>query len=61
MLINSKPPMTPRERFLAELRHEEPDRLPYFEYGVDDRIVRALMGRDLTRKEVCREFGICDL
>jgi len=53
--------MTPRERFLAELRHEEPDRLPYFEYGVDAGIVRALTGRDLPRKEVCREFGICDL
>jgi hypothetical protein len=53
--------MTPRERFLAELRHEEPDCVPYFEYGVDPGIVEALTGRRLSRKEVCREFGICDL
>lgn len=53
--------MTPRDRFLAELRHEEPDRVPYFEYAVDASIVEALAGRALSRKEVCRQFGICDI
>jgi len=53
--------MTPRDRFLAELRHEEPDRVPYFEYAVDAGVVEALTGRRLSRKETCREFGICDL
>lgn len=52
---------TPRERFLAELRHEEPDRLPYFEYSVDSGIVKELTGEELTKKEVNRRFGICDL
>ena len=56
-----KKPFTPRERFLAELRHDEPDRVPYFEYSVDAGVVKALTGRELSRKEVCRSFDICDL
>jgi len=36
--------MTPRERVLAALRREEPDRVPYCELGVDRALAQRLMG-----------------
>jgi len=53
--------MTPCERLLAALRLEQPDRVPYFEYAIDDRVIEALHGRRLDRKEVCRFYDVCDL
>lgn len=53
--------MNPRERLLCALALEEPDRVPYWEYSIDDGIVEALVGRRLTPKEVCRQFDRVDL
>jgi uroporphyrinogen-III decarboxylase len=53
--------MTPRERFLCALRLQEPDRVPYFDYGIDERVVQAIAGRKLAAKEVGRQFGRVDL
>jgi len=36
--------MTSRERVLAALRREEPDRVPYCELGVDQDLARRLLG-----------------
>jgi uroporphyrinogen decarboxylase len=38
--------MTPRERVLAALRHQEPDRVPTGEIGVDWTIVERALGRE---------------
>lgn len=39
-----KKKMNSRERVLAALRREEPDRVPYCELGVDPALARKLMG-----------------
>ncbi|MDP6357183.1 MAG: uroporphyrinogen decarboxylase family protein [Planctomycetota bacterium] len=36
--------MTPRERLLAALNHETPDRVPYFEYGISRDVVTEAFG-----------------
>ena len=38
--------MNSRERVLAALRREQPDRVPFVEGGIDPPMQRALMGRD---------------
>jgi uroporphyrinogen-III decarboxylase len=38
--------MNSRERVLAALRREQPDRVPFVEGGIDPPLQRALMGRD---------------
>ena len=36
--------MNPRERVLAALNGEEPDRVPYCELGIDRSLAQKLMG-----------------
>ncbi len=36
--------MTSRERVLTALRRQEPDRVPYFELGIDRALAMRLMG-----------------
>ena len=36
--------MNARERVMAALRREEPDRVPYCELGIDRALARQLMG-----------------
>lgn len=38
--------MTPRERVLKTLRFEEPDRVPFFEQGVDSANASNILGRE---------------
>jgi len=38
-------PMTPKQRVLATLRHEEPDRVPVGEYAIDYALVEKVLGR----------------
>jgi hypothetical protein len=40
--------MTSRERVLAALRLERPDRVPYIEIGVDDAVARRLLGQPVA-------------
>jgi uroporphyrinogen decarboxylase len=40
--------MTPRERVIAALRHQEVDRVPYVEHLFDHRIATILAGHQLT-------------
>lgn len=53
--------MTPRERLLSALSLEQPDRVPYFEYAIDERLIESLNGRRLTRHEVCHLYDVCDV
>ena len=47
--------MNSRERVLAALRREQPDRVPFVEGGVDPPIQRALVGKDTFRPEELNE------
>ncbi len=38
----ARPPMTPLERVLAVLRHQEPDRVPHFEWVHDVGVIKAM-------------------
>jgi uroporphyrinogen decarboxylase len=51
----SMPSMTSRERVLAALRREEPDRVPYCELGVDRALAERLLGWPPTSLSVDRE------
>lgn len=52
--------MTPRERVLAALRGEQPDRVPWIENDVEEVIQIELMGgrADYTPGEFCRALGM---
>jgi len=50
--------MTPRERIMAALRREEPDRVPFLETVVDEGVAVALLGRPLTGGEPTSELKI---
>jgi len=52
--------MTPRERLLAALRCEEPDRVPFLESVIDDIVALALLGRTAQQGGVSREIGAGD-
>jgi hypothetical protein len=39
--------MTGKERVLAALRHEQPDRVPFFEYVADYDIMQQILGREV--------------
>ena len=56
--------MLPRERFLAALRGDPVDHVPYFEYSVHPDICQALLGEPLKRPQkrvYNRAFGMCDV
>ncbi len=44
--------MTSRERVLCALRRGVPDRVPYFELGVDEPIICQLLGRTFEKNQV---------
>jgi hypothetical protein len=51
--------MTSRERVLAALRLERPDRVPFVDLGVDHKAARAVLGRDtFTQGEVADALGL---
>jgi hypothetical protein len=51
--------MTPRERVLAFLRHETPDRVPWVESGVDLDLQLQIMGTgEFEPAEMCRKLGM---
>lgn len=51
--------MTPRERVLAFLRREIPDRVPWVELGVDDRLQARIMGvSGFEPPDLCRKLGL---
>jgi uroporphyrinogen decarboxylase len=41
--------MTSRERFLKTMRYEQPDRVPYFEEGIRNDVIRAWQRQGLPR------------
>ena len=43
--------MTSRERVLTALRCEEPDRVPYCEFGIDRAFAEKLMSSAACQKE----------
>ena len=50
--------MTSRERVMAALRRELPDRVPWAEAGIDDALQVQLMGKaDFDPPELCRKLG----
>ena len=56
--------MTPGDRFLAALTGRPYDRIPYFEYGLSDEVVRAVTGCPYDRKDrkpTKRRLGICEI
>lgn len=54
--------MNSRERVLAALRGEQPDRVPWVEGGIDPPLQRALMGRDdFLPEELNEALGLDNL
>jgi len=54
--------MNSRERVLAALRREQPDRVPFVEGGIDPPMQRALMGRDdFLPEELNERIGLDNL
>ena len=54
--------MNSRERVLAALRREQPDRVPFVEGGIDPPLQRALMGRaDFLPEELNERIGLDNL
>jgi uroporphyrinogen decarboxylase len=50
--------MTSRERFLEVMRFGQPDRVPYFEEGLRDEVIRVWQGQGLSgRRELTRTFS----
>jgi uroporphyrinogen decarboxylase len=49
--------MTGRERMLAALRGEEPDRLPTLEWIIDPGVIKAMTGQD-SENEFIRQMGL---
>jgi hypothetical protein len=53
-----KPYMTSRERFLKTMRYEKTDRVPYFEEGIRNDVIRAWRKQGLTKKaQLSRMFS----
>ncbi|MDA8335694.1 MAG: hypothetical protein M0Z41_12050 [Peptococcaceae bacterium] len=51
--------MTPRERVLAALRREEPDRVPFLENDIEEELQVSIMGRSgFTPPELCAKIGL---
>ncbi|HEX9014850.1 MAG TPA: uroporphyrinogen decarboxylase family protein [Chloroflexota bacterium] len=51
--------LTPRERVLAFLRHEVPDRVPWAESGIDLDLQAKIMGTiEFEPAELCRKLGM---
>jgi len=50
--------MTSRERVLAALRCQEPDRVPFLETVVDEPVALALLGRPVPEGLVMGELGV---
>jgi uroporphyrinogen-III decarboxylase len=50
--------MTSRERVLAALRREEPDRVPYCELGIDRQVAEAILGWKAAAPQVDRETNV---
>jgi hypothetical protein len=49
--------MTSRERFREVMRFGQPDRVPYFEEGIRDEVIRVWQGQGLSgRRELTRAF-----
>jgi uroporphyrinogen decarboxylase len=54
--------MTPRERLICALTGALPDRVPYFEYGIDGEVVKGAFGHcPQDSLEFNRLVGRCDL
>ena len=39
--------MTSQERIRTTIRHEEPDRIPYFEQAISSRVASEILGREV--------------
>lgn len=51
--------MTPRERVLAALRLEQPDRVPWVDNGIDDRLqIQIMGGANFTPGDLCRKLKL---
>ena len=51
--------MIPRERVLAALRREAPDKVPWVEDGIEEGLQIAIMGTDdFTPPDLCRKLGM---
>ncbi|HEX9017034.1 MAG TPA: uroporphyrinogen decarboxylase family protein [Chloroflexota bacterium] len=51
--------MTPRERVLAVLRHEQPDRVPWVENEVEEDLQVRIMGTtEYNPADLCRKLGM---
>lgn len=51
--------MTPRERLMAALRREQPDRVPWAEAGIDEALQVQLMGKeDFEPAELSAKLGL---
>lgn len=48
--------MTPKERVLTALRHEEPDRVPFGEFAIDHAIIDKVLGRETFWRGKAREI-----
>ena len=46
---------TPKERVMAALRREEPDRVPYCELAVDQKVAAQILGKPVPRTMLDRE------
>ena len=49
--------MTGRERMIAALRREEPDRIPTLEWIISPKVIRAMTGQD-SEIEFIRSLGL---
>ena len=51
--------MTPRERVLAALDLEEPDRVPYCEHSFSQKIAQQLLQSksEVSEKQICDKLG----
>lgn len=53
------PQMTPRERVLAFLRHDQPDRVPWVENDIEEELQVRIMGSsDFDPGELCAKMGM---
>lgn len=53
--------MTSRERFLEVMRFEQPDRIPYFEEGIRDEVIRAWRGQGLSGRRALEKMFPTDV
>ena len=53
------PEMTPRERVLAFLKHEQPDRVPWVENDIEEEIqVQIMGGSEFDPADLCKKLGM---